>query len=90
VWHGDEIYRHRIGIEPLKLPPFPIDAKYSYDKYLLAEHGNPRGYFGNAIREIPGDEFSIFESDIDRLFSYCNGYAPEKSLWTQQSGNYLL
>jgi predicted RNA-binding protein len=40
MWHGNEIYAHRIGIEPLKLPPHPIDAKFSYDKYLLKEHGN--------------------------------------------------
>ena len=72
VWESDDVYRHRIGIEPLKLPPFPIDAKYSYDKYLQAEHGNPRGYFGNAIREIPDNEFSIFESDIDRSINERN------------------
>jgi predicted RNA-binding protein len=59
MWEGDEIYQHRIGIEPLKLPPYPIDAKNSYDKYLRAEHGSSRGYFGNAIRAIPDDEFLI-------------------------------
>jgi predicted RNA-binding protein len=36
MWHGDEIYRNRIGIEPLKLPPHPIDGKFAYDKYLRA------------------------------------------------------
>lgn len=66
IWPDGEIYQHRIGIEPSKILPNPIDGKYSYDKYLREKHGNPRGYFGNAIREISDDEFSIFESDIDK------------------------
>lgn len=66
IWPDGEIYRHRIGIEPLKIPPNPIGGKLSYDKNLRTEHGSPRGYFGNAIREIPDHEFSIFESDIDK------------------------
>jgi MoxR-like ATPase len=72
MWDSNDIYRHRIGIEPLKLPPFPVDAKYSYDKYLRTEHGAARGYFGNAIREIPENEFSIFEKDIDRSINEQN------------------
>jgi hypothetical protein len=28
IWHSDDIYRHRIGIEPLKLPSWKIAVSW--------------------------------------------------------------
>jgi predicted RNA-binding protein len=62
IWDDENIYPHRIGFEPVKIPPKPIDAKESYDRYLKQSHGTSGGYFGNPIRYLPDSEFSIFES----------------------------
>lgn len=66
TWGNGNFYPHHIGFEPVKIPPKPIDAKESYDKYLRETHGTSGGYFGNPIRQISDSEFSIFESDINK------------------------
>jgi len=66
TWDDGNLYPHRIGLEPVKIPAEPIDAKASYDKHLRETHRTSGGYFGNPIRQLSDFEFSIFESDIDK------------------------
>lgn len=72
VWH-DRIYPHRIGITKYKMPNQPIDIRKLYDDgikpKLLSKgdnRGTPGGYFGQGIRPLPMDEYSTFESEIDK------------------------
>ena len=66
IWGDGNSYPHRIGFEPVKIPPKPIDAKESYNRHLREKHGTSGGYFGNPIRQISDSEFSIFELDINK------------------------
>jgi len=72
VWQ-DGVYPHRISIIKHKVPNHPVDIRKLYNDSikpkLLAKgdnRGTPGGYFGQAIRPLPGDEFSIYESEIDK------------------------
>ncbi len=67
LW-DDGIYPHRIRIEPLLIPTYPIDTKKLYNVYLKYK-GASGGYFGQAIRQLPSDEFSIFQSEIQRVMN---------------------
>jgi predicted RNA-binding protein len=64
IWQ-DGIYPHRVQIEPVKIPSTPIDIKKIYHVYL-GYKGSPGGYFGQAIRPLPNNEFSIFLSELAR------------------------
>jgi predicted RNA-binding protein len=62
IW-DDGIYPHRVKIEPIKIPTSPIDIKKTYHVYL-GYKGSSGGYFGQAIRPLPDNEFSIFQSEL--------------------------
>ena len=62
MWN-DGVFPHRVRIEPVKVPQTSIDIKKLYDTYFRYK-GTPGGYFGQAIRPIPDNEFSIFQSDL--------------------------
>ena len=65
IWK-DGIYPHRVKIEPVKIPNNPIDIKKIYHVYL-GYKGSPGGYFGQAIRKLSPNEFSIFQSEFVRM-----------------------
>jgi MoxR-like ATPase/predicted RNA-binding protein len=62
IWDSD-IYPHRVKIEPITILSSPIDIKKTYHVYLRYK-GSPGGYFGQAIRPLPDNEFSIFQSKV--------------------------
>ena len=62
---SDGVYPHRFGIEPIKIPKNPIDIKSLYDIYLKYK-GAAGGYFGQTIRPLSDEEFSIFQSELAR------------------------
>jgi MoxR-like ATPase/predicted RNA-binding protein len=64
IWDGG-IYPHRVKIEPIKIPTSPIDIKKLYHVYL-GYKGSPGGYFGQAIRPLPDNEFAIFQTELAR------------------------
>jgi predicted RNA-binding protein len=64
IWE-DGIYPHRVKIEPILIPTDPCDIKKLYSVYL-GYKGTPDGYFGQAIRPISMNEFSIFQSELAR------------------------
>jgi len=75
LW-DDGVYPHRIRIEPFLIPTYPIDSKKLYNVYFKYK-GSPGGYFGQAIRKLPSEEYSIFQSEIlramDKLTSWKQG-----------------
>ena len=62
---NDGVYPHRIGIAPVKIPNNTIDIKQVYDIYFKYK-GAAAGYFGQTIRPLPDEEFSIFQSELAR------------------------
>ncbi|MEO9296019.1 MAG: AAA family ATPase [Nitrososphaera sp.] len=64
IWE-DDIYPHRIGITPHKVPSRHIEITDLYNNKIKPEKGEARGYFGQTIRELPEDEYRLFESVIE-------------------------
>ena len=60
IWK-DGIYPHRIKIKPLIIPKHPIHISF-YFRYK----GKAGGYFGQAIRILPEEEFSIFQTNCKK------------------------
>jgi predicted RNA-binding protein len=66
-------YPHRIEISPFKVPSEPLNIRDVFNKrvrpVLLVKgnnRGTAKGYFGQGLRSLPENEFSIFESEIDK------------------------
>jgi MoxR-like ATPase/predicted RNA-binding protein len=59
------IFPHRVRIEPVNIPKEPVDIKKLYETYFRYK-GKSGGYFGQAIRPLPVNEFSIFQSEVAR------------------------
>lgn len=65
IWDNG-VYPHRVKIEPILIPINPVDIKKLYNIYLRYK-GSSGGYFGQSIRPLPLNEYSIFQSEFARV-----------------------
>jgi len=59
----DDVYPHRILIEPYLVPDSPVDIRDVYYEYIGKP---PSGYFRKAFRELPEDEFEVFKEFLEK------------------------
>lgn len=61
IW-PDSPYPHRIRIEPVIVPPRPVDIRRAFTMMIGT---NPAGYFRVGFREIPDHEFEAFRDFLE-------------------------
>lgn len=62
IW-SDDVYPHRISINPYLVPNSPVDIRDMFRKYI----GKPsQGYFRKSFRELPKDEFDVFKEFLEK------------------------